>query len=80
MLFDMRVLHAGAANLEGLGDTRLFLCLTFRNERTASAHGQDLGHVPCLRPGFKDQFALGDIRGQLASESPFTAWGDGLAV
>ena len=78
VVFDMRTLHAGAANLVGEGDTRLFLCLTFRNERTASAHGQDLGHVPCLRPGFRDRFTLGDLRRELSSDSPFSDVGNGL--
>lgn len=72
VIFDMRVLHFGAANT---GSTRLFLNLTFRNPK---AKASNLGHIPCIRPGFIDAFTLSDIQYQLQSDDPFSAFGDGL--
>uniref|UniRef100_A0A7S0L709 Uncharacterized protein n=1 Tax=Coccolithus braarudii TaxID=221442 RepID=A0A7S0L709_9EUKA len=77
VLFDMRTLHAGNANLVDGGSTRYFLCITFRNTK---ANAVDLGHVPCIRPGFVDKFTLGDIHEQLELSAPFSFVGDGLPV
>lgn len=74
-IFDMRLLHCGTPNLLDLGDQRFFLNFTFCNPR---ADTSDLGHVPCIRPGYKRRMTLADVRAQLASESPFLDFGDGL--
>jgi hypothetical protein len=85
VFFDMRTLHAGTANLladEG-GGQRLLFVLTFRNRKAK----KDLGHLPNLRPHYRDRgITLAEMRSQLADESaPFAgeasdgfAYGDGL--
>ncbi|KAJ8605388.1 hypothetical protein CTAYLR_002406 [Chrysophaeum taylorii] len=75
VIFDMRVLHFGAANHPDKGATRIFLNLTFRNPR---ANADNLGHIPCIRPGFVNRFTLRDIRCQLKSDAPFDRAGTGL--
>ena len=74
-IFDMRLLHAGNANRLVTGSTRYFLNFTFRNPR---ANNFNLGHEPCIRPGYKGQLTLNDIRDELATDHPFDRLGDGL--
>jgi hypothetical protein len=74
-IFDMRVLHCGQPNLADLGDQRFFLNFTFCNPR---ADCSDLGHAPCIRPGYARRMTLADVRAQLASAAPFADLGDGL--
>ena len=73
-IFDMRTLHCGTANLDPGGATRIMLCVTFRNPRAL----EELGHLPCIRAGFKLKYTLADVRHQLTSSSPFASFGDGL--
>ena len=72
--------HAGTANLEDGGQTRIFLCLTFRNTKAIGngPRAVDLGHVPCCRQGYKEKFTLGALRRELASDAPFVTVGSGL--
>jgi len=83
-VFDMRTLHAGTANLalsEG-GGQRLLFILTFRNRKAKGV----LGHVPNLRPGYRDRgITLGEMRIELDGPEPFAGdasdgkpFGDGL--
>ena len=76
-IFDMRVLHCGTKNLvaDAGGKTRYFLNFTFCNPR---ADQSDLGHVPCIRPGYERRMTLRDARAELLCASPFAALGDGL--
>jgi hypothetical protein len=76
-IFDMRLLHCGTKNLvAGAGGrTRYFLNFTFCNPR---ADQSDLGHVPCIRPGYERRMTLRDARAELLCASPFAALGDGL--
>ena len=74
-IFDMRVLHCGQTNLEDLGDQRFFLNFTFCNPR---ADCSDLGHAPCIRPGYKRRMTLADVRNQLDAAAPFADLGDGF--
>jgi len=76
-IFDMRLLHCGTPNQALLGDRRYFLNFTFCNPR---ADTSDLGHVPCIRPGYKRKMTLADFRAQLASAAPFADYGDGLGA
>ena len=77
VIFDMRIQHFGAANDPLRGQTRIFLNLTFRNPL---ADASDLGHVPCIRPGFVDELNLQSIRTHLNKDQPFANVGDGLPV
>ena len=56
-IFDMRLLHCGTKNLvaDAGGRTRYFLNFTFCNPR---ADQSDLGHVPCIRPGYERRMTL----------------------
>ena len=76
-IFDMRLLHCGTKNLvaDAGGRTRYFLNFTFCNPR---ADQSDLGHVPCIRPGYERRMTLRDARAELLCASPFAALGDGL--
>ena len=76
-IFDMRLLHCGTKNLvaDAGGRTRYFLNFTFCNPR---ADQSDLGHVPCIRPGYERRMTLRDARAELLCPSPFAALGDGL--
>jgi len=82
VLFDMRTLHAGTANLPDGGSTRYFLCVTFRNTKACGlgVRAEDLGHLPCIRQRFKETLTLGDVRRELAKERPFAEIGNGLPV
>ena len=63
-IFDMRLLHCGTKNLvaDAGGRTRYFLNFTFCNPR---ADQSDLGHVPCIRPGYERRMTLRDARAPL---------------
>ncbi|GMI11023.1 hypothetical protein TrVE_jg3303 [Triparma verrucosa] len=84
VVFDMRTLHAGTANLalsEG-GGQRLLFILTFRNRKATGT----LGHAPNLRPSYRHRgITLGEMREELDSPEPFAGdasdgvpFGDGL--
>ena len=83
--FNMNTLHAGTANYvaEEGGSQRLLLILTFRNRKAK----QELGHLPNLRPHYRDRgITLDDMRRELDKDTPFggvherdgCAFGDGL--
>jgi len=86
VVFDMRTLHAGTANLpvaEG-GKQRLLFVLTFRNRKAKG----ELGHLPNLRPAYRNRgITLGEMRDELRGPAPFAgaasdgnAYGDGLVL
>jgi hypothetical protein len=74
-LFDMRILHGGAANEVDGGAERLMLCVTFRNR---AANDVALAHKPCIRAGYKHAMRLSDVRRELDASEPFAAFGSGL--
>ena len=84
VVFDMRTLHAGTANLalEEGGGQRLLFILTFRNRMATGS----LGHLPNLRPAYRHRgITLKEMRDELDSSDPFSGnasdgmpFGDGL--
>ena len=71
----MRVDDRTRSRRQRPGEQRFFLNFTFCNPR---ADTTDLGHVPCIRPGYKRQMTLADLRTQLNLDVPFETYGDGL--
>lgn len=77
-LFDMRVLHFGQANHAHRGAKRIMWNITFRNHLSTHLDADTLGHLPCIRPGFKTKLTLQSLRNQLDQQTPFGDLGDGL--
>ena len=73
-VFDMRILHAGLANLKDGGSQRFLMAITFRN---LQANG-DLGHKPNLRPGYVGKYTLETFQNELNSDTPFVHAGNGM--
>ena len=70
VFFNMNTLHAGTANFETAdgGSQRLLFVLTFRNLKGK----KPLGHLPNLRPGYRDRgITLADMRKELETSDPF---------
>ena len=67
--------ESGSAPRISFLHTGYFLNFTFCNPR---ADQSDLGHVPCIRPGYERRMTLRDARAELLCPSPFAALGDGL--